>query len=629
MPPVAKRAKIAEAEEAQHLADNEPSLISEDVDFNDDNINADENDDNIDFYQADLSPLENDVGITEYISQLDPIQGSIKQRFADFIVHEINLDGQIVKLENLDLPTSTEEIIEDTDNMISTDLENRLQELSSSHSSKKSVIIDLKENESNKEWRTKMHNLIRQRHPDLESTTMMEDDNKKYIKVTKNQKGLKKSVFAVFLHLETGIDICKRIRWPNEHDKYCKFRLYKENIDTMNAINLICKFTGLKPSIFGYAGTKDRRAITTQEITAFKVLPSKLHHVNSVTHKVRLGNFTYSKDRLTLGDLAGNHFTLTLRNVKGSEEQIEKSMASLKETGFINYYGLQRFGTSHIPTYQIGKALLLGNWRKSIELILKPTRTDSFRTMEAREHWWQHRDPSAALRLLRSRRGIEYYLLKGLVEHGSTSPVTAIMKIPRNARLLYVYSYQSLIWNLVASRRIKEFGLKPVVGDLVISNSARQQDLPHYSIHDIVLPLPGYNVMYPQHEANDWYHQQMKADGISIKNLENRHKEFSLCGMYRKLVVRPKNLSWSTARYDDFTIPLYSTDLDQIRQNKIINNSVADGKNLALLLSFSLPPSSYATMALREVMRYDTSWYQQKKLASEFTKSQEEATKVN
>lgn len=33
-------------------------------------------------------------------------------------------------------------------------------------------------------------------------------------------------------------------------------------------------------------------------------------------------------------------------------------MKSLKETGFINYYGLQRFGTSHIPTYQIGKFVL-------------------------------------------------------------------------------------------------------------------------------------------------------------------------------------------------------------------------------------------------------------------------------
>lgn len=34
-------------------------------------------------------------------------------------------------------------------------------------------------------------------------------------------------------------------------------------------------------------------------------------------------------------------------------------------------------------------------------------------------------------------------------------------------RLLYIHAFQSYVWNKVVSKRVKEFGLKPIVGDLV------------------------------------------------------------------------------------------------------------------------------------------------------------------
>ena len=41
-------------------------------------------------------------------------------------------------------------------------------------------------------------------------------------------------------------------------------------------------------------------------------------------------------------------------------------------------------------------------------------------------------------------------------------------QVARNTQLMYVHSYQSYVWNTMVSRRIRELGLKPVVGDLVI-----------------------------------------------------------------------------------------------------------------------------------------------------------------
>lgn len=45
----------------------------------------------------------------------------------------------------------------------------------------------------------------------------------------------------------------------------------------------------------------------------------------------------------------------TFRDVTGTDEVIDSALQSLKTSGFINYFGMQRFGTTAIPTYRVGK----------------------------------------------------------------------------------------------------------------------------------------------------------------------------------------------------------------------------------------------------------------------------------
>ncbi|KAK3266426.1 hypothetical protein CYMTET_24949 [Cymbomonas tetramitiformis] len=61
--------------------------------------------------------------------------------------------------------------------------------------------------------------------------------------------------------------------------KYLRFTLYKENMDTMSAIAMLARFMHIKPGIFQYAGTKDRRACTSQEVAASS-LPLSLSAVS-------------------------------------------------------------------------------------------------------------------------------------------------------------------------------------------------------------------------------------------------------------------------------------------------------------------------------------------------------------
>lgn len=57
--------------------------------------------------------------------------------------------------------------------------------------------------------------------------------------------------------------------------------------------------------------------------------------------------------------------------------------------------------------------------------------------------------------------------------------------------------------------------------------------------------------------------------------------------------------------YDDVTVPLLQTDLDMLSNRSA--QSVSGGALKAVKLEFSLPSSSYATMAVRELLKTDTS----------------------
>lgn len=73
-----------------------------------------------------------------------------------------------------------------------------------------------------------------------------------------------------------------------------------------------------------------------------------------------------------------------------------------------------------------------------------------------------------------------------------------------------------------------------------------------------------------------------------------------------------------------------TTDLILSDYSKIFNDpepeSDPNGENLALIIDFVLPPSSYATMALREIMKCDTSVGSQITLESEIKKAADEET---
>uniref|UniRef100_A0A8B9JHH0 Pseudouridylate synthase 7 homolog n=1 Tax=Astyanax mexicanus TaxID=7994 RepID=A0A8B9JHH0_ASTMX len=509
---------------------------------------------------------EVDVGICKFVSEHNGFSGILKERYSDFVVNEISKEGKIVRLDDLSVPVEPEHpgVV---GSVYLFDL----------------VLIVICS--------------VKTSYPGLETKTE-ERDGKKFI-VAYHAAG-KKALAAPRKH-----------SWPKNRGSFCHFVLYKENKDTMDAINVLSKFLRVRPNVFSYMGTKDKRAITVQEIAVLKISAERLAHLNKCLMNFKLGNFSYKKHPLKLGELQGNHFTVVLRNISGSDEQVEHAMTSLRATGFINYYGMQRFGTTAVATHQVGRSILQNNWSEVMDLILKPRPgAEKGYLVKCREEWAQTQDPEAALKKLPVKRCVEGQLLRGLSKYGKNNIITAFGLIPRNNRLMYIHSYQSFVWNTMVSRRVEAYGLKAVEGDLVLKGGTAHvlsaEEAEKESIHDIVMPLPGFDVIYPTHEVGKGYRDMLAADNLDIDNMRHKVKDYSLAGAYRRILIRPSDVSWEVIHYDDARVPLVYTDVEKL-ENKPLPVYLTEGKYRALKMEFSLPPSTYATMAIREVLKMDTS----------------------
>ncbi|XP_030886743.1 pseudouridylate synthase 7 homolog [Leptonychotes weddellii] len=426
------------------------------------------------------------------------------------------------------------------------------------------------------------------------------------------------------------------------------------------------------------AGKKALASKCASDLAFLLITAQRLAHLNKCLMNFKLGNFSYQKNPLKLGELQGNHFTVVLRNITGTDDQVQQAMNSLKEIGFINYYGMQRFGTTAVPTYQVGRRTIIKKRKTSVgedmetwepfciahlqklyhvladfscegpdseqKLFRVPVLQRAFSNfvfsrkpiklwksvysincfnhsfffppaekgylVKCREEWAKTKDPAAALRKLPVKRCVEGQLLRGLSKYGMKNIVSAFGIIPRNNRLMYIHSYQSYVWNNMVSKRIEEYGLKPVPGDLVLKGATAtyidEEDVNNYSIHDVVMPLPGFDVIYPKHKISEAYREMLTADNLDIDNMRHKIRDYSLSGAYRKIIIRPQNVSWEVVAYDDPKIPLFNTDVDNL-EGKPPPVFASEGKYRALKMDFSLPPSTYATMAIREVLKVDTS----------------------
>lgn len=213
---------------------------------------------------------EVDLGITEYASDHQGFQGTIKERWTDFQVHEISLDGKIAKLTDTSIPEEPKELV-DLEELRKKVPEHAWEQLKGITDENSSLELDV--TEMSKEQRKYAHLIVK-------TLTSV-------ISETKDVDGKKILVFSKPYSNRAD----NRVDWASKGGDYLHFVLSKVNMDTMEAIGTLSKFCYMKPNLFGYAGTKDRRAKTTQWISVKKSFPRKIVNASRAIRNVTVGNF--------------------------------------------------------------------------------------------------------------------------------------------------------------------------------------------------------------------------------------------------------------------------------------------------------------------------------------------------
>ena len=516
--------------------------------------------------------------------------------------------------------------------------------------------------------------------------------------------------------------------WADLGGEYLHFTLYNENKDTMESVGYLARQLKVGAKSFQFSGTKDRRAVTVQRVSCYRIHADQLFGMGKRLRSASIGDFEYKKQGLELGELAGNEFIITLRDCRFpgdgyiiDEQRLKLAVTVVRERvdvfksdGFLNYFGLQRFGSFHATTDSIGTKLLQGNVKGAVEDILdfspeclaaaKGEMTDTLLSRDdvARAEginiWNTTQDSYKALDKIPRKFSAETSIIRFLGQKNQRTLTKlndyqgAMMMLPRNLRLMYAHAYQSLVWNVVAGKRWEFYGNSVVEGDLVIvhehqdkvasrteeaivdelgeaivrpatgDRAADTEDAytraraltkeevegGQYSITDVVLPLPGFDVIYPPNAVKECYETFMASErggGLDPHDMRRGWKDMSLSGGYRKLIGRPgPDMSFEVKSYTEDNEQLVETDLERLQKQKEnktsgkqpvvvqepaieVNRTCVEseprsadeipdttGENaqavpaqsptskLAVILKIQLGPSQYATMALRELM---------------------------
>jgi len=373
------------------------------------------------------------------------------------------------------------------------------------------------------------------------------------------------------------------------------------NWETNRLIKVLSNRLHISRRRINFAGTKDKRAETKRLMSFYKVPKKKLEEIK--LGNVEIKKIYNSNQSIKIGDLKGNKFTIKIRNIEENinKKDVDKIIEFFRDKKiFPNFFGIQRFGIIRPITHVVGKHLVKGNIEKAVmAYIANPTDDEEKETYNARKKLEETHDFSEALKTYPDKLNFEKAILNKLVVDPKDY-VGALKELPKNLLTMFVYAYQSYLFNKILSERIKkDIPIdKAIEGDYI-------QPIRKSKIDDEVIKVNKDNIKKINLQIS-------KGNAVVSGLLLGSDSLFSdgLIGEIEHKIIEKEKIDPR-----DFIIPeipfisSYGSrrPISAVLHN--LNSEFAEddlnpGKK-SLKLNFELRKGSYATSFLREIMKAD------------------------
>lgn len=372
---------------------------------------------------------------------------------------------------------------------------------------------------------------------------------------------------------------------PSGEGEHLYLRIMKEDLSHHEMVRILCGHFGVGPAAVGFAGMKDRMAVTSQTVSVHLPRQPELRAIRDPRIQVLWTSWHVNK--LRRGHLAGNRFSVRVRGIEPTRAPAAwRAVKELERAGVPNAFGPQRFGMRG-DNHLLGALLLCGRHEELLGALASGA-AGTFPESEraARESVDAGRfDEAVRLwpRGLDAERAATRALARG------ADARTAVGAVPRDVRELWSDAWQSAVFNRLLAGRIADGTVSSVLpGDVAWKHANGAQFLAsdeafaadgdrslaaRAALHEISAagPLPGFSCLR------------------ALGDVERRERE-AIAAFGVDPVLFDGSGSHPAGGRRPYRVRLSNPEIE----------SGFDGDGPYVRVAFDLPAGAYATAVLRE-----------------------------